>query len=294
MKFGMHCNYGSKTWQIDLNAAVRRFSSLGFEVVEVFLPNIMNKTDEELKEIKHTADDCGIELVYSTGLEKEYDISSKNEAVRKKGIQYLINALKRIAFIEGKLFGGVNYAGWGCLLPPGEFDRRPYVENSMNSLKEITKAAEDMGILYCMEVVNRYESIILNTAADAVDMIGAVGSPSLKVHIETYHANIEEKSIAGAITTAGDMLGYINAGETNRNLPGRGSIEFKKVFQALKDISYNNIITIQSFVASNCETAAAVGLYRNLVENTEDSLLDEYARESLFYLKNCAKQYCRN
>ena len=88
----------------------------------------------------------------------------------------------------------------------GITDKSATWERSISAVKEIMKVAEDKGITFAVEVVNRYESSLVNTAEEAVKYVDEVGSPNCKILLDTYHMNIEEDSFAGAIKFRGMKL----------------------------------------------------------------------------------------
>lgn len=81
--------------------------------------------------------------------------------------------------------------------------------------------AEEYDINYCLEIVNRYEQYLLNTAAEGVDFVRELDSPKIKLLLDCFHMNIEEDSFSEAIKTAGELLGHFHIGECNRKVPGR-------------------------------------------------------------------------
>ena len=98
-----------------------------------------------------------------------------------------------------------------------------------------------------MEVVNRYETHLFNTAADACRFCADVGTVNAKVQLDTFHMSIEEKSWATPILSAGARLGYLHVIENDRGIIGTGLVGWKELFGALKKISYNGWMTIEAF-----------------------------------------------
>jgi D-psicose/D-tagatose/L-ribulose 3-epimerase len=285
-KYGVHSSFGERDWDFDLFKAVKRHAENGFDVVEIFIPTLMNRPKHEYKELKQVADEYGVEMTYSTGLAKEQDLSSKDEHVRRHAIEYVKNVLEIISSMGGKAFGGVNYAAWAGKLEPNEFDRNAYVANSIKSMKELAKTAEDLGIMYMFEVVNRFETTVLNTASEGIAFIEEVGSPNCKLLLDTFHMNIEEVSLKEAIITAGDKLACLHMGECNRSLPSKeGRTDWNELYHALKSINFDGILTIESFITTGGQIGKDIGLYRDLTLGKDDRQLDVSIREALKYLK---------
>jgi len=285
-KYGIHSSFGETDWNFDLFRAVRRHADNGLDAIEIFVPTLMALPEREHAELKALADACGIEMTFSTGLSKEHDLSSKDASVRRRGIEYVKRVLETIAKMGGASFGGVNYAGWACKPEPGEFDRRPYVENSMASMAELSKTAEDYGIDYVLEVVNRFETAIINTAAEGRAFVEAIGSPRLKLCLDTFHMNIEEPSFPDAIAAAGERLAVLHLGENDRRLPFAGSrTDWAALYGALRSISFRGVMTIESFITTGGEIGRDIGLYRDLTNGMNDRELDEALRRSVRFLK---------
>lgn len=250
----------------------------------------MEIEDDMLRELKKYADEFGIELTYSLGLDKAYDISSDDAAVREGGKVYLTNIMKKVAVMDGKLISGVSYAGWG--VPAiADINKERLTENSVNCMKELTKTADQLGIIYAVEAVNRFEGVVLNTAKEAVNYVNMVGSKNMGVLLDTYHMNIEEFSIGDAIRTAGDKLVGFHVGENNRSVPGRGHLDWDEIFGALKSVGYTGRIVAEPFVMTGGEVGRDIYVWRNLVDDVSEKALDEEAKFMLAFEKNMMKKW---
>ena len=241
------------------------------------------------------ADDNNIELTYSLGLDPRFDVSSIDENIRQGGIEYLKNIVERVGFMDGKIISGVSYAGWGCV-PRNDLagNKEPIVERSVDSMKKIVKTAEDYGVTYCVEVVNRYEGCILNTAAEAMDYVKRVDADNIGVLLDTYHMNIEEDSFRDAILTAGDKLLGLHTGDNNRRCPGRGHIDFDEIFKALAEVNFKGRIVSELFVAKGGAVGRDIYVWRNLEKDLSEAALDAEARHLLEYEKNLLTKYGMN
>src|SRR5262249_54528988 len=119
---------------------------------------------------------------------------------------------------DGTIMAGINYSCWPRRPFPGE-DKQPLTDRAVEGVREAIKTAEDCGVFFCIEVVNRFEHFLMNAAAEGIAFVERVGSPNAKVHLDTFHLNIEEDSIGGAIREAGSRLGHLHLGEPNRRPP---------------------------------------------------------------------------
>ena len=279
-KLGIFMNFWEKNWDADHKKYIYKASKLGFDVLEFQAQPLLNMSDDYLRELKKIADDSNIELTYSLGLDKAYDISSDDAATRERGTEYLTAIMKKVAVMEGKLISGVSYAGWGVPAIT-HINKERLTENSVGCMKKLTKIAEELDVLYAVEAVNRFEGVVLNTAKEAVDYVNAVDSKNIGILLDTYHMNIEESSVGDAIRTAGDKLIGFHVGENNRSVPGKGHLDWDEIFGALKDVGYKGRIVAEPFIVRGGEVGRDIYVWRDLIGCTDEESLD---KEALFML----------
>jgi D-psicose/D-tagatose/L-ribulose 3-epimerase len=186
----------------------------------------------------------------------------------------------------GGNLGGIIYGCWPATMPEGEIDKRPYVERSVASVKEAVKAAEDSNVVFNMEVVNRFEQFIMNTCEEAVAYVEQVGSPHAKVHLDTFHMNIEEDFVGEAILRAGGHLGHLHIGENNRMPPGYGHIPWNELASALRQIDYQGDVVMEPFLMPGGEVGRDIRVFRDLSVGMD---LDEEARKALQFVRGVLK-----
>lgn len=239
-------------------------------------------SDGELSELKACAAANGIELTYSLGLDPAFDISSPDKDVREGGLKYLTDIMTQIGKMEGKLLSGVSYAGWGV---PADGDKATRFAHSVSSMQRLASIADGLGLTYGIEAVNRFEGILVNTAAEARAYVEAVGHPAVGILLDTYHMNIEESNIGDAIRTAGDLLVGFHIGENNRTCPGRGHLDWSEIFGALRQVGYQGRIVAEPFIMTGGEVGKAIYLWRDLVDDKSEAALDAEAAYMLDYVK---------
>ncbi len=290
-KLGIFMNFWEKNWAADHSKYIKKVAKIGYDILEFQAQPLLEMTDKHIKELKKQADGVGIELTYSLGLDPRYDVSSLDENVRKGGVAYLQNIIKKIAVGGGTLLSGVSYAGWG--VPNVIIDNKePYIEQSVKSMKEIIKTAEEYGVTYCVEAVNRFETCIINTAAEALDYIKRVDSPNIGVLLDTYHMNIEESSISDAIRLVGAKnLKSFHTGENNRTAPGRGHLNWDEIFSTLSEIGYEGRIVSEPFVMQGGEVGKDIHVFRDLIENPCEATIDKEAAYLLNFEKDMILKY---
>ncbi len=141
----------------------------------------------------------------------------------------------------------------------------------VKNLKQLAKYAEAKGVQICVEPLNRFETDFLNTCDQGLKLIKAVGSPALRLHLDTFHMNIEEKSQAAAIRKAGPLLGHFHACGTDRGTPGGDSLDWAPIVAALQAIKYRGDVVIESFTTDVKVIARAAAIWRR-IEPTRDEI----------------------
>jgi D-psicose/D-tagatose/L-ribulose 3-epimerase len=282
-KIGIYYAYWVQNWDADFVPFVEKAAHLGFDILEVNSGTVTNMANKERDRLKEAAKANNIELTYCIGLTKEYDIASEDKAIRNDGINFLKRQAEMLKYMGSQKLGGIIYGSWPGKLPAGAFDKRPFFERSAASMKEAIMVAEDCGVYFNVEVVNRFEQYLLNTCDEAMEYIDAVGSSNLKILLDTFHMNIEEESFAGAIKKAGSQLGHFHLGETNRRLPGQGRMPWDEIFKALHDINYTGTISMEPFLKPGGEVGRDIHVFRDLSDKTED--LDSGAKKALEFVR---------
>jgi D-psicose/D-tagatose/L-ribulose 3-epimerase len=161
--------------------------------------------------------------------------------------------------LVGPVYSSVGRAD---AVPPAEYKQQ--WKTVVKNLKQVCKYAEKRGKLICMEPLNRFETDFINTCDQALRMVKAVGSPALKLHLDTFHMNIEEKSQAAAIRKAGKLLGHFHACGSDRGTPGNDHIAWPAIAQALKAIGYDGDVVIESFTTDVKVIARAAAIWRRI------------------------------
>lgn len=280
-KVGIYYAYWTHDWDADFVPFVPKVKQLGFDILEVNSGTVTRMSQAERDRLKNAAADEGIELTFCIGMTAPYDPSSEDAETRRRGVEFLKHQAEMLAYMGAKTVGGILYASWPGAMPEGETDRRPYLDRSVESMKEVMKTVEDCGVYFNMEVVNRFEQFMLNTAAEAVAYVERVGSEHCKIMLDTFHMNIEEDSFRDAILTAGDRLGHVHVGEQNRRAPGRGRIPWDELAGALEEIGYTGSVVMEPFLMPGGEVGRDIRVYRDLRDGVN---LDEEARRACAFV----------
>jgi D-psicose/D-tagatose/L-ribulose 3-epimerase len=195
---------------------------------------------------------------------------------------FLQRALVTAHALGCNFLGGVTYStlGWRSGLPRTEEE----LANIVKLLKPIARRAGEYGMIIGIEPCNRYETHLLNTAAQSVEMIERIGEPNVTIHLDTYHMNIEEKGIGHGIAEAGKHCRYIHLSESDRGVPGTGTIDWDETFRALAAAGFEGDLVMESFVTLPPEIAAALSVWRPVARDRFEVL-----ERGLPYLQSLAR-----
>lgn len=284
MKFGTLYSYWGSQWKCDYQQTLKKVSDIGFDILEVGAPHLVGMTDVELEDIRHTANELGLTLTSNIGPAKDKDIASKDPEIRKNGIRYLTNILIAMDKIDSRSLVGAMYSFWPCDFE--EVDKEGAWERSIEGMKEVGKVAKELGIECCLEVLNRYETYIMTDCEEGLKYCEQVGCENVNLLLDTFHMNIEEDNIPEAIRKAGNMLGHLHVGEGNRKLPGMGSLPWRDIGRALKDIIYDKGVVMEPFLLAGDEVGRDIKVWRDLSNHADKAAMEQYIKDSLQFLKH--------
>jgi D-psicose/D-tagatose/L-ribulose 3-epimerase len=239
---GIHALVWAGGWSHkECEHAVRSTREAGYDIIEI---PALDPASIDTGHTKAVLADHGIRGVCSLGLDLDADISSPDPSVVARGRARLADALAVVSAIGGDYLGGAVYSALAKYDRPLDPRGRDHM---VAELRALAQSAAEHGVTVGLEPVNRYESNAINTVADALAVIEDVGEPNVVVHLDVYHANIEETDFVSPVREAGDKLGYVHIGESHRGYLGTGTIDFPAFFGALRDTGYAGPVTFESF-----------------------------------------------
>ena len=285
-KIGVHFGYFNRDWDTDFVKQIETIKRIGLDILEVAPAPLMALTKQQRDEIAAAARDNEIDLTFSVGLGLDQDLASEDENIRKNGIKFTTDTFKIMSEMGGKMYSGVDIAAWNKTFTEGVTDKSASWERSISAVKEIMKSAEDRGITFAVEVVNRYESSLVNTAEEAIKYVDEVGSPNCKILLDTYHMNIEEDNMFTSIKNYISKIGCIHICENHRGVPGTGHIDWKQLIETLEEVGYDGFLEMETFTEKGTEVARGMGIWRQIGKETP---LEE-AKKGIHFLKKTMKQ----
>lgn len=285
MKYGIYFAYWEREWDADQASYIKKAKELGFDVMELSCAALREIDQAGLDRFKSMAEEYNMTLTAGYGPRACENLASADGAVVKNAISFYTDILKKLEYLNIHTLGGGIYSYW-----PVDYsqpiDKKGDWERSVSNVRKVSKIAGECGVDYCLEVLNRFEGYLLNTAKEAVQFVREVDTPAVKVMLDTFHMNIEEDSMPDAILTAGDLLGHFHVGENNRRVPGKGNIPWAEIGKALERIGYDGTVVMEPFVLTGGEVGKDIKIWREMIPDTAVEKLDDDARNSVNYLRH--------
>ncbi len=266
-KIGVHALSWVGGWsEAEARTAIEGSARLGYDLVEI---PMLDTSAIDTAMTRRVLQEASIAATVSLGLDPTNDITSSDPDIAQRGETHLKTVVTLANEIGATHVCGVIHSAMKKYMEPAT---DAAIDQSADILRRVCAHAEGLGIEIGLEVVNRYESNVLNTAAQGVALCDRVGAKNVKVHLDTYHMNIEEADSAHAIMETGDRLGYFHIGESHRGYLGSGSIDFDGIFRSLARIGYGGPIVFESFSSEvvNPQLSSMLGIWRNLWSDGED------------------------
>jgi D-psicose/D-tagatose/L-ribulose 3-epimerase len=254
-----------------------KVADMGFDLLEtaIEVPGGYDygRTGEVIKDLG-----LGVSLV--TVLGPDTDLIHHDEKVRENGRAYMRYCIDAAHALGATNLGGPFYSELGRTWQSTAEERERDMELLAGQLRELADYAADRGVVLCIEPINRFETSFINTAGQLLELLDRVDHPACQATLDTFHMNIEEKSLGDAIRAVGPRLGHLHSCENDRGAPGSGHVPWDDVAGALHDINYDGPVVIESFSDRIEAIAAAAAIWRPLAP-TQDAL----AQDGLAFLQ---------
>ncbi len=275
MKFGVNTLIWSTGFDRSNFPLLPILKEAGFDGIEVPL---FRPADFSASNVRNAVEANGLECNVCTVLPESLSLISEDANVRRKASLYLQDIIKAAAETGAGIVAGPIYSPVGYL--PGRRRTADEWKWAVEGLQSLGGTLAANNVVMAIEPLNRFETYFLNTAHDAARLAEEIGDPNIGILFDTFHANIEEKDIAAGYRTVGKHLKHVHTCENDRGIPGTGHVEWREVFQALRDLKYDGWLTIESFGFALEGLSAAAAIWRD-IEVTPDSI----ALEGVKFLK---------
>jgi len=239
----------------DLSECIFRAHSLGYDAVEI---HVIDAKTFQMDEVQAALAETGLKIsAIVTGrifTERglcitSTDLNNRNAAMAE--MHDYIDIAAKLHATDGVVLGWVKG------------NRRPEDPDFDSLLAEqlriLGEYAQKVGQTILIEVINRYETNLFNTALELREFLEKWKLPACLIHLDSFHMNIEEADVACAIEAAGDFLGYIHVADSNRLAPGRGHFDFAPMFAALERVGYRGTISLECIPYPDSPTTGAEG-----------------------------------
>ena len=284
MQYGIYYAFWEQEWDAEYTRYIEKVARLGFDILEIGAHRIAEYTQSQLAEIRQCAEQHNIILTAGIGLSADQNLSSPDPDIRRAGREFLQSTFAALEKLNIKMIGGSLYSYW-----PIDYskpvDKRGDWERSIAEMHSVARTAAQHNVTLCLEVLNRFETYLLNTAEEGLSYIRELDEPNVKLMLDTFHMNIEEDSIAAAIRRAGASLGHLHTGECNRRLPGKGRQPWREIGEALRDIGYTGSVVMEPFVKMGGTVGSDIKVWRDLSEGASESEMDSAAAAALSFLR---------
>jgi len=280
VKYGLNLLVYTATFdksQLDL---IPKVAAMGYDGVEIPF-NDLSVLDP--KATRRALEAAGMGMTACCVMMPGTNLCSPKPEERKAGVARIKQMVDITAEMGGDAVGGPIYSPVGLLTGRGRTaDEWKWC---VEGLRAAAEHAETAKINLAVEPLNRFETYVFNTVADTTRLCQEVGHPRLKVQVDTFHGNIEEKDTAAAIRACGPWVGHFHASESDRGVPGTGNVAWREAFAALKAIDYDRWVTIESFAQGIVDLCAAACIWRPIYDSA-----DQLATDGLAFLKKSAAE----
>lgn len=244
MKYAVQMLLFTDAFAEDKFDLVRKVKDLGFDGIEVL---IADPGAFPTKPLRKLLGQLGMECNFAVALSPDANSISPKPAERQKATEFLKTCIDVAYETTGGncVIGGPNYAAW-CYFT-GSSPTKQEWQWAVDNYRVACEYAMTKNITLTVEVLNRYETHLFNTLSGACQFCSDVGMPNAKVQPDTFHMAIEEKSWYDSIKDANTQIGYVHAIENDRGIIGTGLVRWDELFRALRDISYDGWVTVESF-----------------------------------------------
>jgi D-psicose/D-tagatose/L-ribulose 3-epimerase len=244
---------------------------MGFDLIEF---GIEGTSDLDYAQAATIARDNGLGVSVCAAMGPDRDLIHSDESIRSNGMDYVRHCIDAAKTVGAKNVIGPLYSAVGRTWQSTDDERRRDVDLLVRQLTELSTYAGDRGVGLAVEPLNRFETSFMNLASQAIEVVDRVGHPACGILLDTFHMNIEERSISDAIRSAGKRVRQIHTCENDRGAPGSGHVPWRDVAQACRDIGFKGPFVIESFTNKVKSIARAAAIWRNF-SPTQDALAED-------------------
>ncbi len=248
--------FAAATFKGDLSANIAKIAGWGYDGVELAIrdPKLVNADELGTLIATHSLAMPAIGTGQAWG-EERLSFTAADPTVRRAAIDRIKSHIPLAARFHALVILGLIRG----ITPAGQ-DHATSMAFLVEALRECSAAAAGAGVRFALEPLNRYETDLIHTVAEGLDLIEQVGAPNFGLLLDTFHMNIEEPLLEGSIRLAGDRIFHFHVADSNRWHPGAGHIDFASVLDALRATGYTGFVSGEFLPMPNADTAAQKGI----------------------------------
>jgi len=247
-----------------------KVKKMGFDLFEF---GIESTSDLDYSRAAAVARDNGLAVSVCAAMGPDRDLIHEDASIRRSGMEYVAHCIDAAHTLGAKNVVGPLYSAVGRTWQQTADERQRDTDLLVDQLRNLSAQAADKGVTLCVEPLNRFETSFLNLASQAIEVVDRVDSPACGLLLDTFHMNIEEKSIGAALRAAGPRVKHVHGCENDRGAPGSGHVPWNEVADALKAIGYDGPVVIESFTSKVKTIARAAAIWRSF-EASQDALAE--------------------
>lgn len=267
-----------------------RIKKAGADVIELLVPE---PGELDLGETRKAIKDAGLACVLAARVNLSRDLSSADPTAYEAGVAYLESCVDSAQALDAGIVGGPLYGApmvfaGRAPTPVTADDRARKIDAVVAGLKRAAKRAADHGVVFGVEPLNRFETDICNTATHALELIERTDHPAVGVMLDTFHMNMEDFDLAGAIRKTGKHLVHFQANENNRGFVGAGHVDWGAIANALRDVGYQGPIVLEPFRRADEKAGVTLAQWRAPTENEDEALAHSinYLKAALYFARH--------
>ena len=257
-----------------------KISGMGFDMVEV---PIETPNEFDYARVGEVAREHGLGVSACAAIGPDRDLIHPDESIRTNGMGYVRHCIEAARTLGATNLVGPLYSAVGRTWQSTADERARDTDLLVGQLGELSRHADGHGVVLCVEPLNRFETSFINLCEQLIEVVDRVGHPSCGILLDTFHMNIEERSLRAAIELAGPRLKHLHACENDRGAPGSGHVPWGDVVEGCRAIGYQGPIVIESFTDKVKSIARAAAIWRSFAVS-QDALAEDGLRflRSLF------------
>ncbi|EPH45693.1 sugar phosphate isomerase/epimerase family protein [Streptomyces aurantiacus] len=208
------------------------------------------------------------------------DLVRADPAAVRATQDYLRHCVDAAHAVGAPVVAGPVYAAVGRTWRMDPAERTSAYEEWREHIAPVVEHAAQAAVRIAVEPLNRYETSLLNTVAQTLDALEGLPGDSIGIALDTYHQNIEERSLPAAVEAAGHRIGHVQVCANDRGTPGADHLDWAGFLRALRAVGYRGALCVESFTAHNDAIAVAASVWRPLAPSQ-----DALAADGLSFLR---------